>query len=103
MIRVEKTCEFVQRLLIHLTLKLDDRIDTPARNLPYGNQRRLEIARALATRPKILLLDEPGANLDEAGRSVGQNVVASQRARGIAIIASNDPRDLALADETLSL
>ena len=46
------------------TLKLDERIDTPARNLPYGNQRRLEIARALATRPKILPLDEPAAGMN---------------------------------------
>ena len=38
--------------------------DTPARNLPYGEQRRLEIARALAAEPKVLLLDEPAAGLN---------------------------------------
>ena len=34
------------------------------RNLPYGEQRRVEIVRALATRPKLLLLDEPAAGMN---------------------------------------
>ncbi len=38
--------------------------DTIARNLPYGHQRRLEIVRALATRPRLLLLDEPAAGMN---------------------------------------
>ncbi|MBN8246641.1 MAG: ABC transporter ATP-binding protein [Verrucomicrobia bacterium] len=40
--------------------------DEPARSLPYGDQRRLEIIRALATRPKLLLLDEPAAGMNPA-------------------------------------
>jgi branched-chain amino acid transport system ATP-binding protein len=46
------------------TLHLADKADRLARNLPYGDQRRLEIARALATRPRILLLDEPAAGMN---------------------------------------
>jgi len=43
---------------------LQDRSGELAKNLPYGDQRRLEIARALATEPKILLLDEPAAGMN---------------------------------------
>ena len=43
---------------------LDGEADTLAANLPYGKQRKLEIARALATRPKLLLLDEPAAGMN---------------------------------------
>jgi branched-chain amino acid transport system ATP-binding protein len=45
-------------------VNLEDRAHAWARSLPYGDQRRLEIARALATRPKLLLLDEPTAGMN---------------------------------------
>lgn len=44
--------------------KLDGLAEETARNLPYGSQRRLEIARALATRPRLLCLDEPAAGMN---------------------------------------
>ena len=43
---------------------LEGYADTSASNLPYGKQRKLEIARALATEPKLLLLDEPAAGMN---------------------------------------
>ena len=46
-------------------LNLDERRDMVAGNLPYGYQRRLEIARAVALQPKLLLLDEPAAGMNE--------------------------------------
>ena len=51
-----------QRLLDFVGLKGQG--DMMARNLPYGAQRRLEIARALATKPKLLILDEPSAGMN---------------------------------------
>lgn len=44
--------------------ELDGEADYKASNLPYGKQRKLEIARALATKPKLLLLDEPAAGMN---------------------------------------
>ena len=44
--------------------ELDAKADFLASNLPYGEQRKLEIARALATNPKLLLLDEPAAGMN---------------------------------------
>ena len=46
------------------SLDLDARADVLAKNLPYGEQRKVEIARALATEPKLLLLDEPAAGMN---------------------------------------
>ena len=45
-------------------LGIAHRADEQAKSLPYGDQRRLEIARALATEPKVLLLDEPVAGMN---------------------------------------
>ncbi len=44
--------------------ELEEEADYLAANLPYGKQRKLEIARALATEPKLLLLDEPAAGMN---------------------------------------
>ena len=53
--------------------------DVWARNLPYGQQRRLEIARALATNPKLLLLDEPGAGMNP--REIAEMMALIRRIR----------------------
>lgn len=45
-------------------LKLSDKKDERAKNLPYGEQRKLEIARALASKPSVILLDEPAAGMN---------------------------------------
>jgi len=54
----EKALEFLR------IFKLDNKRDEVASNLPYGEQRRLEIARALATGPTMLILDEPAAGMN---------------------------------------
>lgn len=54
----------VKALELLALFDLDDKADTLAKNLPYGQQRRLEIVRALATEPKILFLDEPAAGMN---------------------------------------
>lgn len=58
--------EEMQRKGIELLkiFNLEDKAEETAKNLPYGEQRRLEIARALATDPKLLLLDEPAAGMN---------------------------------------
>jgi branched-chain amino acid transport system permease protein len=53
--------------------------DTLARNLPYGDQRRLEIARALATEPKLLLLDEPTAGMNPQETAEMMEFISSLR------------------------
>lgn len=57
-----KTIEDCEKLL--KIVGLDEKVDELAMNLPYGKQRLLEIARGLATKPRLLLLDEPGAGMN---------------------------------------
>jgi branched-chain amino acid transport system permease protein len=64
--RMEREDEHVRRRAMGLLQRfdLDGFADKDAKSLPYGAQRRLEIARALATQPKLLLLDEPAAGMN---------------------------------------
>jgi branched-chain amino acid transport system ATP-binding protein len=59
--------------------------DVYARNLPYGLQRRLEIARALASSPSLLLLDEPAAGLNAQEKRELMGVISGLRAGGLTI------------------
>ncbi len=73
------------------------------RFLSTGMRQRLKLAFATLSEPTVLFLDEPSSNLDEAGRAIVAKVVAEQRRGGTVLIASNDTRDLGLADEVMTL
>jgi branched-chain amino acid transport system ATP-binding protein len=60
--------------------------DSLARNLPYGDQRRLEIARALATEPGLLLLDEPTAGMNPQETAAAMQLVRRIRDQGLAVV-----------------
>jgi len=60
----ENRQQLAQGLALLKEVGLEQEAEEPAGKLPYGHQRRLEIARALATRPRLLLLDEPAAGLN---------------------------------------
>ena len=76
---------------------LDSRAQQYARNLPYGDQRRLEIARALAVRPKLLLLDEPAAGLNTGETSELMEKIHEIRDRfGLAILVIEHNMELVM-------
>jgi branched-chain amino acid transport system ATP-binding protein len=64
---------------------LEKHAENYARNLPYGQQRRLEIARALATDPKLLLLDEPAAGFTPQEKAELMQLVQRLREQGLTI------------------
>lgn len=65
---------------------LDSKRCELAKNLPYGDQRRLEIARALATEPKLLLLDEPAAGMNPSETTSLMDLIRKIRDKGITVL-----------------
>ncbi|MBE3075428.1 MAG: ABC transporter ATP-binding protein [Actinobacteria bacterium] len=65
---------------------LGDSTEHLARNMPYGNQRRLEIARALATDPKLVLLDEPTAGMNPLETRQASELIFKIRDSGLAVV-----------------
>ncbi len=65
---------------------LEHKADHLARNLPYGEQRKLEIARALASDPGLLLLDEPTAGMNPQETRVTEELIFAIRDQGIAVL-----------------
>jgi heme exporter protein A len=59
-----------------------------------GMVQRLKLLTALVHRPPVLLLDEPGSNLDEAGMYLIREIVREQATQGIVLVATNDTREL---------
>ncbi len=66
-------------------MELDHKADELAMNLPYGEQRRLEIARALASRPKLILLDEPAAGMNPQEKQTLMSMIRKIQAMGLTI------------------
>ena len=65
---------------------LADRAEHPAGALPYGLMKRVEIARALAAKPRLLLLDEPAAGLNETETLALRELIARIRASGVTVL-----------------
>ena len=70
--------------------------DDPAASLPFGRQRLLEIARALAGEPSLLLLDEPAAGLNAAEAEVLADLIFAIRHRGVTVLLVEHHMDLVM-------
>jgi len=92
--RNEEHVEAITHELLEL-VDLTSRAETRASELPYGDQRRLELIRALATRPKLLMLDEPAAGMDTAAtRDLLRLINLIRHRYGLAVIVVEHDMDL---------
>ncbi|MFB9127441.1 ABC transporter ATP-binding protein [Paraburkholderia dipogonis] len=97
--------EEVTALLARFGTRLAPRIDEPAHSLSYANRRRVEIARALALRPRILLLDEPTAGMNESETAEMLELILELKREGLTILLIEHKLDLVmrLSDRVLVL
>ncbi len=98
-----RAAEVARELVDRLGLGPD--ADRPARGLPFGRQRLVEIARALATGPKVLMLDEPAAGLSRSEVEALAVVLSDlgQRGTTVCLVEHNMALVMAIADRILVL
>lgn len=84
--RKEEDKNVLESIRILQSIGLDDRRDDYAQNLPYGDQRKLEIARAIATGAKVLLLDEPAAGMNPQESAELLVFIRSLKQKGYTVI-----------------
>ena len=82
---------------------LSDHAGKTCRDYSSGMKQRLKLAQALLHEPPLLLLDEPGSNLDSRGITIVEEIIAEQRALGVTVIASNEKREAEYADRIFNL
>jgi len=86
----------VREILAAFGDRLLPRIDQPAYSLSYANRRRVEIARALALKPRLLLLDEPTAGMNETETAEMQAIIASLKASGLTMLLIEHKLDMVM-------
>jgi branched-chain amino acid transport system ATP-binding protein len=92
----ERLRDDVRAILARFGERLLPRIDQPAYSLSYANRRRIEIARALALKPRLLLLDEPTAGMNPTETAEMQGLVAELKAEGMTILLIEHKLDMVM-------
>ena len=95
--RVEEAAAHARAVTIISTLGLRELAQVPAGSLPYGLQRRVELARALATEPQLLLLDEPAAGLNPQETAELGKLIIDISKLGITILMVEHHMDLVMS------
>jgi heme exporter protein A len=97
------TCDRNDCLHIMDDLGITEHSAKRCREYSSGMKQRLKLAQALLHKPPLLLLDEPGSNLDSKGIGVVEKIVSKQRQSGVTVIASNEKREADYADRIINL
>jgi branched-chain amino acid transport system ATP-binding protein len=92
----EQLREEVRAILKRFGDRLLPRIDQPAYSLSYANRRRVEIARALALKPRLLLLDEPTAGMNPTETAEMQALISELKAEGLTILLIEHKLDIVM-------
>jgi len=94
-----------ERIVAMFGDRLTPRLDQPAYSLSYANRRRVEIARALALHPRLLLLDEPTAGMNETETAEMADIIAGLKAGGQTVLLIEHKLDLVmrLSDRVIAM